>query len=176
MRLLCGNRVVLDADLIGAWDWSDGINAGDGSVYWRLGEGNDVRSLRAARDHPIGSQHSNSKPKDQNHGSQRRRESHLPQPVRRIKRQPAQNAALLRRLQPFLQPHARRRQQIRRRILGAILREQRVKILLSLQFDRAVGAAGYVLLQFVAGVIGQLAINVKHHILSNPFTLHKLHL
>ena len=47
-----------------------------------------------------------------------------------------------------------------------------MKLLLSLQFGGAVGAAGDVLLQFMAGVIGQLAINLKHDIFSNPFTLH----
>ena len=110
---------------------------------------------------------------NQNHRSQSGRELHLPQPVRRIECQPAEEAALLGRLQRFLQAHARRRHQIRRRLCRAILREQRVKLLLGLQFGCAVGAAGHVLLQFMAGIIGQLAINLEHDIFSNPFTLHK---
>ena len=51
-----------------------------------------------------------------------------------------------------------------------------MKILLCLQFGRAIGAAGYMLLQFIAGIVGQLAVNVKHDILFDPFTLHKFHL
>jgi hypothetical protein len=49
-----------------------------------------------------------------------------------------------------------------------------MKILLRLQFGCAIGAARHVLLEFVAGVIEQLAVNVKHDILLDPFTLHKL--
>jgi len=55
-----------------------------------------------------------------------------------------------------------------------ILSEQRVKLLLRFQFGCAVAAAGHVLLQFVAGVVRQLAVNLEHDIFSNPFTLHKL--
>src|SRR6476660_1787190 len=47
-----------------------------------------------------------------------------------------------------------------------------MKILLCLQFGRAIRAAGYVLLQFIACVVRQLAVNVKHDILFDPFTLH----
>jgi len=47
-----------------------------------------------------------------------------------------------------------------------------VEVLLRLQFGRAIGAARYVLLEFMAGVIGQFAINLKPNIFSNPFTLH----
>ena len=54
----------------------------------------------------------------------------------------------------------------------AILRQQRVKLLLRLQFSRAVRAAGHMLLQFMAGIIRQFAINLKHDIFSNPFTFH----
>ncbi len=81
--------------------------------------------------------------------------------------------ALLSRLQPLLQAHARGRDQIGRGIRRAILRQQRVKLLLRLQFGCAIGAAGHMLLQFMAGVIGQFAINLKHDIFSNPFTFHR---
>ena len=45
--------------------------------------------------------------------------------------------------------------------------------LLCFQFGRAVGAALHVLLQFMAGVVGQLAINMQRDIFSYPFALHK---
>ena len=48
-----------------------------------------------------------------------------------------------------------------------------MEILLCLQFGRAVRAAGHVLLQFMAGVIRQFAIHMKHDIFLNPFTLHR---
>src|ERR1700683_2256808 len=48
-----------------------------------------------------------------------------------------------------------------------------MKLLLQLQFGRAIRAADHVLLQFVTGVIRQLAINLKHDILSYPFTFHR---
>ena len=47
-----------------------------------------------------------------------------------------------------------------------------MKILLGLQLQCTVGAAGDVLLEFMAGIIRQLAINLKDDIFSNPFTLH----
>src|SRR6202451_1177132 len=48
-----------------------------------------------------------------------------------------------------------------------------MKLLLQLQFGRAIRAADHVLLQFVTGVIRQLAINLKHDIFSYPFTFHR---
>ncbi len=121
----------------------------------------------------VGGCNSAGKTKNQNRRCQRRREPYLPQPDRRIERQPAPDAALLGRLQRFLQSHARSRNQVGRGIARAILRQQRVKLLLRLQFGCAVSAAGHVLLQFVTGVIRQLAINLKHDILSHPFTFHR---
>jgi hypothetical protein len=72
----------------------------------------------------------------------------------------------------FLQSHSRRSQQIGRRIFDPILREQVMETLLRSQLQCAIGAAGYVLFEFMAGIVGQLAINMQHNILSNPFTLH----
>ena len=47
-----------------------------------------------------------------------------------------------------------------------------MEVLLGLQFERAVRATSDVLLKFMPRIIGQFAINVKHDIFSNPFTLH----
>src|SRR4051812_25215891 len=47
-----------------------------------------------------------------------------------------------------------------------------MEVLLGLQFGRAIGAPGHVLLELMPSVIRQLAVNVKHDIFANPFTLH----
>ena len=137
------------------------------SAYWEVQRWSRTCSVKL-----VGGRHAPGKAKNQNRRGQRRGESNLPQPNPRVERQPAPDAALFGGLQRFLQAHARGRHQVRRRIFGPILRQQRMKILLGLQFRCAVGAARHVLLQFMTGVIRQLAINLKHDILSNPFTFH----
>src|SRR5579864_9451320 len=51
-----------------------------------------------------------------------------------------------------------------------------MKRLLRLELGCAVGAARHMLLQLVAGIVCQLAVNVEHDILSYPFALHILFL
>src|SRR6266852_7252798 len=85
-------------------------------------------------------------------------------------------AALLSRLQRFLKPHARGRQQVRRRLGRVLLRQQSVELLLCFQFRRAVGAALHMLFQFMTSVISQLAINMQRDVFSHPFALHSFHL
>ncbi len=123
-------------------------------------------------EHSVGSPHSAGESENQNHRSQRRREAHLPQPVRRIKSQPMPEMALLGGFQRFLQPHARSRQQIGRRLSRRSLRQQRVKLLLRLQFSGAIRAAFHMLLQFMPGIIRQLAINMQRNIFPHPFAFH----
>ena len=99
--------------------------------------------------------------KNQNCRCQRRREPDLPQPVPRVERQPPPEAALLGRFQRLLQPHTRSRQQVRRRLHRALLRQQIVKRLLRLKFRRAISAPRHMLLQLMTSVIWQLAINLQ---------------
>src|SRR5271169_3426912 len=47
-----------------------------------------------------------------------------------------------------------------------------MELLLRFQFGSAVAAASHMLLQFMTGVIGQLAINMQRDVLSYPFAFH----
>src|SRR5260370_18702714 len=81
-------------------------------------------------------------------------------------------AVLLSGFQSFLQTNAGSRQEVGGRGRCGFLRKQRVKIVLRLQFRCAVGTAGYMLFEFMTGVICQLPIHMQRDIFSNPFALH----
>ena len=64
-------------------------------------------------------------------------------------------------LQRFLQLHARRRQEAGRNFLNRKRAHRSLELLLGSEFGGAVGAAGNVLLQFVACVVGQFVVQSK---------------
>ena len=130
-----GNRVVLDVNLICARLLRDGLDASNRSLG---GSGSRAGRRRGMNKDSVGGSHATGEAEDQNRRRQRGREAHLPQPVRRIERQTMPEAALLGRLQRFLQLHARSRQKVGRRLRLPLLRQESVELLLRLQFGGAV--------------------------------------
>src|ERR1700722_8418024 len=101
LRFLRRRSVVFDGDLIRARRLGYGFNASNGCVV----EGSRSRCARLLRRVSVDllcCSHSAGEAENQNDRSQRGRETHLPQPCRRIERQTAEEAALLYGLEPFL--------------------------------------------------------------------------
>ena len=109
---------------------------------------------------------------DEDRCRQRGSKTNLTKPRGGIEDQPMPKPALLSRFQPFLQPHARSRNQIGRRLLDRQLGEHGVKLACRLELSSAVRAPRQMLFEFITRVIGQLVVDVQQNVFFNPLAFH----
>ena len=173
LRLLRRNCVVLNAHLLAGGVLSDGANSSHRSlICGDGGHGIVHRNVAAVVQCLISCSNAAGEPNDENRGGQGGSEANFTQPRCRIENQTPPKSALLRGFQSFLQAHARGRQQVRRWLLNRELRKRIVKCLGRAQLFRTFGAARQMLLEFVAGIVGQLVIEIQRNVLFDPFALH----
>src|SRR5208283_1501084 len=181
LRFLGQNRVVLDAHLIRSRLLRYGSDARNrrrlrGLIGRRIAatrfKRTPDREIPASRGKKVVScANASTKSHDENRRCQGRRHANLPQPGCGLKNQALPKPALARRFERLLQPHARRRQQIRSRLRHG-LRKRGVEFARRFQFRSAFRTPPQVLLDFVAGVVLQFVVHIEQNVLPHPITFH----